>query len=327
MRNEMEDKGLERIDIRHLENRNELNEVYDVWTAAFPEELSFFVGRLKAEPEYDSQTTWIATVEGKVAAAVQIFPFCMWYKGIELAVGGIGNVATHPEYRGRGLTHRILLRQLGWMKEQEYDISFLFTGIPGFYEKMGWKIVREAEHTIRKEEGSRLKIEDEEWQVVPFSFDDIRAMRAIYETYSQQYAGARIRHEEYWRRGIGGQIEKALSCLIAKRNGRTVAYVLYSVENGAIFIQELCHSIDGKDAVSVLVQEIYARHPEAEKMKFKLPEGSDTFQQLKVFGARTSYKEEAMWRAVNHASLSQKLGGIEPYFTPENFLFWEADKF
>ncbi|WHY71321.1 GNAT family N-acetyltransferase [Fictibacillus enclensis] len=78
------------------------------------------------------KTTWIAEKEGDMASVVQIFPFSIWVSGVEVKTAGIGNVATHPDYRGHRLTHRILEEIEQKLFERQYGLSNLFTGIPGF---------------------------------------------------------------------------------------------------------------------------------------------------------------------------------------------------
>jgi predicted acetyltransferase len=71
---------------------------------------------LDYDKAYSMETTWVALVNGVVAAAIQIFPFQIRWGSVELKVGGIGNVATLPEYRSRGLAQQILHRQSSFMK-------------------------------------------------------------------------------------------------------------------------------------------------------------------------------------------------------------------
>jgi len=63
--------NLEKIEVRAVRSKDELNEAYDLWGEVFPEDRSFFQERLDFDNSYDLNTTWIAKVNGDVAASVQ----------------------------------------------------------------------------------------------------------------------------------------------------------------------------------------------------------------------------------------------------------------
>ncbi|MFT9848929.1 GNAT family N-acetyltransferase [Aneurinibacillus sp. REN35] len=325
---------MEHIEIRSIQSRHEQAKVYEVLEAAFPEDKAFFIERLEAEPAYNPETTWIASIDGNIAASVQIFPFDIWYGKRKLSVAGIGNVATHPNYRGRGLTHQILRRMLAWMEMQKYDLSLLFTGIPSFYERMGWIPIQEAVHTIehksRDEEDGRAGF-FEHLQIHPFTVEDKPDVRRLYKACSQRYGGARVRSESYWEQAIFRRIGTKLTALVAKRNERPVAYLLYKKEADGLFIQELCWEPQADKAVVALLERI------KEQVRLVFPHQQKSMMWERHFTTRTIYKSEAMWRVITRESLAEKTGMevgektdeemIHSLFAPSTFLFWRADKF
>ena len=117
------------IQVRQIINRQELENCYDLWDSVFEVGRPFFQVRLDADSSYALETTWGAWIDGRLASAVQIFPYLARYGTVCLKVGGIGNVATLPEYRGQGLAQLILRQQVQWMKAMDYDLSLLFTGM------------------------------------------------------------------------------------------------------------------------------------------------------------------------------------------------------
>ncbi|MFE4463914.1 GNAT family N-acetyltransferase [Oerskovia sp. NPDC056781] len=56
-----------------------------------------------------------------------------------LTVGGIANVASAPDMRGRGLVRLALTEAVEQMHAAGMDASLLFTGTPGVYRPSGWE--------------------------------------------------------------------------------------------------------------------------------------------------------------------------------------------
>src|SRR5437016_2427040 len=70
----------------------------------FENDTAFFFG---TKPE-QLKTKWILKSGGRIASHVGLFPFTAVVEGRKLKVAGIGAVATHPDFRGRGLMKRLM---------------------------------------------------------------------------------------------------------------------------------------------------------------------------------------------------------------------------
>jgi N-acetylglutamate synthase-like GNAT family acetyltransferase len=82
----------------------------------------------------------IMKADGRIIAHAAIYPrFVNTLDGLELKVGCIGGVATHPDYRGKGYATAILNDCIGKMEQEDYDISILWTDSPYFYRRLGWE--------------------------------------------------------------------------------------------------------------------------------------------------------------------------------------------
>jgi len=55
------------------------------------------------------------------------------------SVGGVGSVATHPEYRGRGLATEVLKDCINVMRESGCHLSVLWTQRRDFYRRLGYE--------------------------------------------------------------------------------------------------------------------------------------------------------------------------------------------
>jgi len=78
---------------------------------------------------------------GRIVSHAALWPRTLDAAGGRLKVGVIAAVATHPEFRHRGLAAFILRDLQATMREQKYDLGVLWTGVPDFYRKLGWEIV------------------------------------------------------------------------------------------------------------------------------------------------------------------------------------------
>ena len=81
-----------------------------------------------------------------LASNVEIVERTITVDGQPVRVGGIGGVATLPEYRGRGLASRAMSAAVKLMKaELELDYGLLITSTrrQTFYEGMGWQVITE----------------------------------------------------------------------------------------------------------------------------------------------------------------------------------------
>jgi len=111
--------------------------LHDLWRRAFDAPLMVPVhetdaGRLGR--------TVVADDAGRVLASVYWVPREIGAPdGGTLLAGGVANVASAPEARGRGLVRRALAVAVEQMAAAGADVSLLFTGTPDVYRSSGWE--------------------------------------------------------------------------------------------------------------------------------------------------------------------------------------------
>ncbi len=88
----------------------------------FENDTSFFYG---TRPD-QLKTKWVLKSGDQFASHVGIFPFTAVVDGRPLKVAGIGSVATHPNFRKRGLMTRLMKHVDGQMAKDGYDLSILW---------------------------------------------------------------------------------------------------------------------------------------------------------------------------------------------------------
>jgi predicted N-acetyltransferase YhbS len=81
--------------------------------------------KLFGEKRDPSSVTFFGLEGGKPVAAVGAFPLPFQILDNPLQVGGIGNVAVHPGYRGKGYMKACMKAALDWMIKEGYDLAVL----------------------------------------------------------------------------------------------------------------------------------------------------------------------------------------------------------
>ena len=113
-----------------------------VYTDAFGPTTAAQVRRHRRDVPYE---TFVATVDGTVAAAVTIEYLTLLVDGVPIRTGGIAGVATRWDYRRRGLATRVLDVCHRRLRERGISNATLFTGrnLPAIriYERTGYSEV------------------------------------------------------------------------------------------------------------------------------------------------------------------------------------------
>lgn len=76
--------------------------------------------------------------DGRLASALLVHPLDQAVRGRILPMGGIGNVATFPEQRGRGYVRRLMLSALEAMRERGQVVSMVAPFKESFYGRFGY---------------------------------------------------------------------------------------------------------------------------------------------------------------------------------------------
>ncbi|HEY8171743.1 MAG TPA: GNAT family N-acetyltransferase, partial [Dehalococcoidia bacterium] len=159
----------------------------------------------------------------RVLAHVRIFARTMLVRGVPVTAGGIGSVASHPDARGAGYVTALLRDADAQMRREGMGIAFLFTGIPAFYERTGWRLVRQPGFDADAAEAAGIPA-NTEYRVRRIRDNDFDALRRIYRRATSGNTGAIVRTPRTWRDAQRWLDEDAEGCLVAERSGDVVAY-------------------------------------------------------------------------------------------------------
>lgn len=193
----------------------------------------------KEKVEADRHTIWGYTVDEQVAGKVHVVPFETFINGDKFAMGGIGAVATWPEYRRSGIAKQLMYRSIEDMYEQGQTVSFLHPFHVGFYRKQGWELIATRRHyTIPTVDLKR------KWQgkgYVRRSDKNIELLNPIYETYAKRYNGMLVRDDYWWNNKV--LADDLLEIAVAyDETGVAEGYVIYKVRDNTFTIQDIAYT-------------------------------------------------------------------------------------
>jgi predicted N-acetyltransferase YhbS len=211
--------------------RKDLPAVHDLLGICFTTPREYFVNQTEHDATYRLGQTRIVEIGGRIVSHVRIFHRQMLLRGVALPVGGIGSVATHPDYRRHGFATALLRDAIEQMERAGYALSFLWTGLAPFYERLGWRVALQPIYTARPEEAARLSAAATV-SVRPLTSADLPVVARIYRRAAEGSTGAIVRTLRYWRDHMTWVDDDPEGFLVAERRGHVVAYVRSRAEVG-----------------------------------------------------------------------------------------------
>ena len=186
----------------------------------------------KCRPRYASQIyhdssfqlhqSRVCVVDGKVVSHVRVSDRAIHIGRSVVRLGGIGMVATLPEYRRQGYASALMQDSIAYMEAIGYELSLLFTAIQPFYMKFGWATFPQTNFEL--ELRVKKQFEPSSWIARPFDVErDLTQISQIYDENSKARAGTVLRSEGYWRDEYSRQVG-ILPSLVVEKDGTIGAY-------------------------------------------------------------------------------------------------------
>jgi len=141
---------------------------------------------------YDWNVTRLVVDGDKLIHHWGVWGYQMRLESIQLKVGGIGAVVTHPDYRKQGLMHRAANESFDAMKRDGYDLSILRGR---HYVKMGYARAWNYVHYRVKLEDFPLAEPAPAYALLPL--EEVPAMDALYNQTHAAFTGTAIRPTFY----------------------------------------------------------------------------------------------------------------------------------
>lgn len=162
----------------------------------------------------------------KLKSSVIVFPFEVYYRGRILKMGGIGNVSSYPEVRGKGAIRQLMDQALKEMKDQGHVLSYLDPFSHRFYRKFGYEITFEQRlYEIMPEDFGSFKVPENHVERVDYE-DQKEAIQSIYEKKMAQSIGPVRRTEWLWNKKFLPSDKKKIA-LYRDEKDRPKGYLIY----------------------------------------------------------------------------------------------------
>ncbi len=181
--------------------QDERAECLALWNTVFGDDPVYFRRYFFGDTEWLPYYTQVAKVDGRIVSAAHVVKRTVACGEMKLTMGGLANVATLPEYRGRGLNRQCVERIIAVMEADAMDFSLLFTGVNAYYAKMGYADLPryDAALTIRPDFAPPLP----DCAVRPARPEDPPFIEACYAAYNDRRPIAVQRSPAYWRDWVG----------------------------------------------------------------------------------------------------------------------------
>lgn len=196
---------------------------------------------------FDRNMAFVAEDDGRIVGHVQVvFRDIKMDEDTYVRNGGIANVSTLPEYRGRGIATRLLKEALGYFENAGVVISSLFTGYRGnahrIYRRLGYSdtYFKSTFFGKREEAGGlaeRLR-NGGDVELGEISREVLGDLAKVYNEWSKGWIGACRRPLSYWANKVLERSfyhtfffdhDEAFIKLYARKDGYIVGYVIAAV--------------------------------------------------------------------------------------------------
>lgn len=217
---------------------DEFEECLDLWETVFERVgRNYFLPYFHGDPKFKLEYTRVCVVDGKLVSAVQICERLVGVGVADIVMGGIANVATLPEYRGKGYCSRLLKDSIRIMRHHGIDFSLLFTGIQPFYERLGWKSVPMPYFMGQLKQN--IKPPKLRGYVIRQRTDnDFPGIQAVYQAYNLTRPLTVRRPADYWKGYVQVRFGPPENTIVAEQGGTIVGYVFSPSDRDTFRISE-----------------------------------------------------------------------------------------
>lgn len=212
------------------------------------------------ENYYDEQN-WIGLfIDSKLVSVVWIKPLIQNFNGNIVKSGGLGSVATLPDYRYKGYSKRLINKAINVMKERKYLLSSLAPFLESFYEKFDYyssikiKQLTYDMKALKNEEGE-IQLDD-----VTNGVSDVQKIITIREYQLYNYQLKCYRNEFYTKQYLQSYRVKGYQIKSFKEDG----YVVFKEHENEIKIIEIEYK--NKNILSLILSYIYNKYSNKEKL-------------------------------------------------------------
>ena len=252
---------------------------------------------VRHDPWGERQRSFGAFVEGRLVAHARFHHRPVRIGRARVNMVGVCEVVTHPEYRRRGLGHRVLRAAIEWMRAEGRHVAILYTDVPEFYAGVGWGALAEEFWYVPVDAIPTLGAGRSAITQIPIG-EAPGALAEVFDASCGAHPISLVRTPEYWeswpRWAEGNRWFGLLDdrWTAAWEGGRIVAYggVLGSLRRGgSVGIVEACCLPGHEEALLDVGDALVARCREggASTVELNLPSDHVFVTKLAPLGERT----------------------------------------
>ncbi|WP_332646956.1 GNAT family N-acetyltransferase [Lysinibacillus sp. 54212] len=207
-----------------------------------------FPNRYEGERRRDFQywiehsTTICAYDKEKIVGQLLVLPLNMTVHGVNYKMGGIGFVATYPEYRNRGIMKKLMVRALEEMQRNGQWISVLAPYSVSFYRYFGWELFFDKLHyTIPVEAFPAFGHQLDHMERFSFAWmnDDVfQDIQQFHTRHSQICNGGMIRDSAWWQRIARREPDSHFAAYYNASN-KIAGYIRYTISDLTFYVHDL----------------------------------------------------------------------------------------
>jgi predicted N-acetyltransferase YhbS len=285
------------------------------------------------DPELGLDDTLLALADGRPVACVQTFSRPIRVRRHELRLGGIGSVATHPDWRSRALASRLLDAALMRLRALDRPLALLFTTRFGFYERLGFRQVSQRMFRLREPTrggGAHAGI----WMRA-FEPGDLARVRELYAGYCDGLSGCTVRDAGYWNAQLRFATSPSGSFVVGGNAERCLAYLRCDELEGRRVAVEYARE---RGAAGVLAELLLREVPAGRSLFAPIVPDPELGQALRACGAVPEPAEDPMpmWCVLGREALTA-IAGLPSDASERSILdaliggpsavFWPSDRF
>jgi predicted acetyltransferase len=169
----------------------------------------------------------------KIVGSSPILNFSIHFGDTTFKAGGLCDVATLPEYQGKGLGLKLQHDVAEYLTKNDYDIGFLFTGSYPFYAKAGW-VQSFMKYTSRLpvSKGKVSSKETPKLSFKPLEKEDIPTISSIYEEFNKSYYLTKVRDLNWWNYTFSRKLFRSphLKVFSIFKEEKIIGHMILSIE-------------------------------------------------------------------------------------------------
>jgi predicted acetyltransferase len=181
---------------------------------------------------------------GKIVSTLNLISQTWVYEDIPFPVGRPELVATHPDYRQRGLVRK-QMEIIHAKSAAKGEMVNAITGIPWYYRQFGYEMglnLGGSRQLFWARPGNDEKVEEEPYRLRPATEDDIPLLLRLYQADLGDSLIWRLRDEKLWKYEMFGSHPDSIWTLkpqiIESTDGPVVAYINYSAWGTGFHVSE-----------------------------------------------------------------------------------------